>query len=65
LHLSDEEEKLIENLVQNIQKRIPIKPDTFSQDVMVSNQIVIKCAIVFITDNLQLEKWQTTICSLN
>ncbi len=37
LHLSDEEEKLIENLVQNIEKEYQSRIDTFSQDVMVSN----------------------------
>ncbi|WP_310555706.1 helix-turn-helix transcriptional regulator [Flavobacterium sp.] len=37
LHLSDEEEKLIENLVQNIEKEYQSRVDTFSQDVMVSN----------------------------
>ncbi len=37
LHLSDEEEKLIENLVQNIEKEYQSRIDTFSQDVMVSS----------------------------
>ena len=37
LHLSEEEEKLIENLVQNIEKEYKSRIDTFSQDVMVSN----------------------------
>lgn len=37
LHLSDEEEKVIENLIQNIQKEYQSRMDTFSQDVLVSN----------------------------
>ena len=37
LHLSDEEEKIIESLVQNIQKEYQSRIDTFSQDVIVSN----------------------------
>lgn len=37
LHLSDEEEKTIEAIVQNIQKEIHARLDNFSQDVMVSN----------------------------
>ncbi len=37
LHLSDEEEKLVENLVRNIQKEYESRIDTFSQDVIVSN----------------------------
>ena len=37
LHLSDEEDKLIESLVQNIEKEFQSRIDTFSQDVVVSN----------------------------
>ena len=37
LHLSDEEEKIIENSIQNIQKEINGRLDNFSQDVIVSN----------------------------
>jgi AraC family transcriptional regulator, transcriptional activator of pobA len=37
LHLSNEEEKLVEGLVQNIEKEYQSRIDTFSQDVMVSN----------------------------
>jgi hypothetical protein len=37
LHLSDEEEKTIEIIVQNIQKEINSRLDHFSQDVIVSN----------------------------
>ena len=37
LHLSNEEEKVIENLIQNIQKEYQSRIDTFSQDVLVSN----------------------------
>ncbi len=37
LHLSDEEEKTIEAIVQNIQKEINSRLDNFSQDVIVSN----------------------------
>lgn len=37
LHLSDQEEKTIEAIVQNIQKEINSRLDNFSQDVMVSN----------------------------
>jgi AraC family transcriptional regulator, transcriptional activator of pobA len=37
LHLSDEEEKLIENLVQNIKKEYRSRIDNFSQDVIVAN----------------------------
>lgn len=37
LHLSVEEEKTIEAIVQNIQKEINSRLDNFSQDVMVSN----------------------------
>ncbi|TKC00808.1 helix-turn-helix domain-containing protein [Pedobacter cryophilus] len=37
LHLSDEEEKTIEAIVQNIEKEINSRLDNFSQDVIVSN----------------------------
>ena len=37
LHLSDEEEKIIEAIVQNIQTEISSRLDNFSQDVIVSN----------------------------
>lgn len=37
LHLSEEEDKTIETIVQNIQKEINARLDNFSQDVMVSN----------------------------
>lgn len=37
LHLSDEEEKTIETIVQNIHKEINSRLDNFSQDVIVSN----------------------------
>lgn len=37
LHLSDEEEKSIDAIVQNIQKEINARLDTFSQDIIVSN----------------------------
>lgn len=37
LHLSDEEEKTIEAIIQNIQKEINARLDNFSHDVMVSN----------------------------
>jgi AraC family transcriptional activator of pobA len=37
LHLSDEEEKTIGSIVQNIQKEINSRLDHFSQDVIVSN----------------------------
>lgn len=37
LHLSDEEEKTIETIVQNIQKEMDSRLDNFSQDVIVSN----------------------------
>ena len=37
LHLSDEEEKSIEVIIQNIQKEINERLDNFSQDVIVSN----------------------------
>jgi AraC family transcriptional activator of pobA len=37
LHLSDEEEKTVELIIQNIQKEISSRLDSFSQDVMVSN----------------------------
>ena len=37
LHLSDQEEKTIEAIVQNIQKEINSRLDNFSQDVIVSN----------------------------
>jgi len=37
LHLSDEEEKTIEVIIQNIQKEINARLDLFSQDVIVSN----------------------------
>ncbi len=37
LHLSDEEEKIIEVIIQNIQKEISARLDNFSQDVIVSN----------------------------
>lgn len=37
LHLSDEEEKTIEVIIQNIRKEINARLDLFSQDVIVSN----------------------------
>jgi AraC family transcriptional activator of pobA len=37
LHLSDEEEKVIEAIVQNIQTEVNSRIDNFSQDVIVSN----------------------------
>jgi AraC family transcriptional regulator, transcriptional activator of pobA len=37
LHLSEEEEKTIEAIIQNIQKEINSRLDNFSQDVIVSN----------------------------
>jgi AraC family transcriptional regulator, transcriptional activator of pobA len=37
LHLSEEEDKTIESIVQNIQREINERLDNFSQDVMVSN----------------------------
>ncbi len=37
LHLSDEEEKTIEAILQNIEKEISSRLDDFSQDVIVSN----------------------------
>lgn len=37
LHLSEEEEKTIETIIQNIRKEINSRLDHFSQDVMVSN----------------------------
>jgi AraC family transcriptional regulator, transcriptional activator of pobA len=37
LHLSDEEEKTIELIVQNIQREISSRIDNYSQDVMVNN----------------------------
>jgi AraC family transcriptional regulator, transcriptional activator of pobA len=37
LHLSEEEETMIEAIIQNIQKEIHSRLDTFSQDVIVSN----------------------------
>lgn len=37
LHLSDEEEKTIQSIVQNIQQEINSRLDNFSQDVIVSN----------------------------
>jgi AraC family transcriptional regulator, transcriptional activator of pobA len=37
LHLSSEEEKIIEAIIQNIQKEIASRLDNFSQDVIVSN----------------------------
>lgn len=37
LHLSDEEEKTIEAIVQNIEREINARLDTFSQDIIVSN----------------------------
>ncbi len=37
LHLSEEEEKTIEAIIQNIQKEIQARLDTFSQAVIVSN----------------------------
>jgi len=37
LHLSEEEEKTIEVIIQNIQKEISSRLDNFSQDVIVSN----------------------------
>lgn len=37
LHLSDEEEKTIESILQNIQKEINSRLDNFSQDVMVAS----------------------------
>ncbi|MDN3584601.1 helix-turn-helix domain-containing protein [Mucilaginibacter flavus] len=37
LHLSSLEEKVIENILQNIQKEIESRLDNFSQDVIVSN----------------------------
>lgn len=37
LHLSDEEEKTIEAILQNIQKEINARLDNFSQDVMVAS----------------------------
>jgi AraC family transcriptional regulator, transcriptional activator of pobA len=37
LHLSNEEEKTIEAIVQNIQKEINARLDNFSQDVIISN----------------------------
>ena len=37
LHLSDEEEKTIELIIQNIQREINSRLDNFSQDVIVSN----------------------------
>ncbi|NDI99747.1 helix-turn-helix transcriptional regulator [Flavobacterium sp. LaA7.5] len=37
LHLSNDEEKTIETIVQNIQKEIHSRLDNFSQDVIVSN----------------------------
>ena len=37
LHLSDEEEKTVEAIVQNIQKEINSRLDNFSQEVIVSN----------------------------
>jgi AraC family transcriptional regulator, transcriptional activator of pobA len=37
LHLSDEEEKIVENLVRNIQNESQSRVDNFSQDVIVSN----------------------------
>lgn len=37
LHLSDEEEKTIEVIIENIQKEINARLDLFSQDVIVSN----------------------------
>lgn len=36
-HLSDEEEKLIENLVRNIEKEFQSRIDSYSQDVIISN----------------------------
>ncbi len=37
LHLSDEEEKTVEAIVQNIQKEINSRLDNFSQDLIISN----------------------------
>jgi AraC family transcriptional activator of pobA len=37
LHLSDEEEKTIETVIQNIQKEINSRLDNYSQDVILSN----------------------------
>lgn len=37
LHLSDEEEKIIEAVIQNIQKEINSRLDNFSQDIIVAN----------------------------
>lgn len=37
LHLSEEEEKTIESIVQNIQKETTTRLDNFSQDVIISN----------------------------
>ncbi|MFH6951045.1 helix-turn-helix domain-containing protein [Flavobacterium sp. FlaQc-51] len=37
LHLSDDEEKTVEAIIQNIQKEINSRLDNFSQDVIVSN----------------------------
>jgi AraC-like DNA-binding protein len=37
LHLSEAEEKIIESIIQNIQKEIEARLDNFSQDVIVSN----------------------------
>nr|WP_315258211.1 helix-turn-helix transcriptional regulator [uncultured Flavobacterium sp.] len=37
LHLSDEEEKIIETIIQNIQKEINSRLDNYSQDVILSN----------------------------
>jgi AraC family transcriptional regulator, transcriptional activator of pobA len=37
LHLSEEEEKTIDSIIQNIQKEIVSRLDNFSQDVIVSN----------------------------
>jgi AraC family transcriptional activator of pobA len=37
LHLSDEEEKTIETIIQNIQKEINSRLDNYSQDVILSN----------------------------
>jgi AraC family transcriptional regulator, transcriptional activator of pobA len=37
LHLSSEEEKIVEAVIQNIQKEIASRLDNFSQDVIVSN----------------------------
>ena len=66
LHLSDEEEKTIESIVQNIQKEINSRLDNFSQDVIVSNlELLLSYCNRFFSRQFITRKMATTELLIN